>query len=193
MGAPLDERALVARVLKGEEKAKTDFYQAFKQKLYSFCVYTMGANDPEIEDILQEVFLAAFQQLGQFEFRSSLDTWLTQICLHKCYRRFRKRGRLFHQAEEELEGLLQSKALDEAARQEKDREKKRQLEIVDRALAQMGDPCRRILEMRNKESASYVEISRAMKIPLGTVMSRLARCTAGLKELVGKIFKEGPP
>jgi|SRR5579871_3956160 len=191
MGAPLDERALVARVLKGDERAKYDFYQAFKQKLYSFCVYTLGANDPEIEDILQEVFLAAFQKLGQFEFRSSLDTWLTQICLHKCYRRFRKRGRLYHQAEEELEGLLQSKALDEAARQEKVREKKAQLEIVDRALAGMGDPCRRILEMRNKQDASYVEISRVMKIPLGTVMSRLARCTAGLKELVEKTLKEG--
>ena len=66
----MDERALVGRILKGEEKAKTEFYRAYEQKLYSFCVYFMGSNDPEIEDILQEAFLAAFQKLGQFEFRS---------------------------------------------------------------------------------------------------------------------------
>ena len=191
MGAPLDERALVAKVLKGDERAKYDFYQAYKQKLYSFCVYTLGANDPEIEDILQEAFLAAFQKLSQFEFRSSLDTWLTQICLHKCYRRFRQRGRLYHQAEEELEGLLQPKALDAAAKAERDKEQKEKLEIVDKALARMGDPCRRILEMRNRESASYVEISRLLKIPMGTVMSRLARCTETLKEVVEKILKKG--
>lgn len=191
MGAPLDERALVAKVLKGDERAKYDFYQAYKQKLYSFCVYTLGANDPEIEDILQEAFLAAFQKLSQFEFRSSLDTWLTQICLHKCYRRFRSRGRLYHQAEEELEGLLQSKALDAAAKAERDKEQKEKLEIVDKALAGMGDPCRRILELRNKENASYVEISRALKVPIGTVMSRLARCTTTLKELVEKFLRKG--
>jgi RNA polymerase sigma-70 factor (ECF subfamily) len=191
MGAPLDERALVEKVLKGEERAKYDFYQAYKQKLYSFCVYTLGSNDPEIEDILQEVFLAAFQKLSQFEFRSSLDTWLTQICLHKCYRRFRRRGRLYHQAEEELEGLMQSKALEAAAKAEKEKEQKAKLEIVDKALARMGDPCRRILELRSKEDASYVEISQALKVPLGTVMSRLARCTAALKEQVEKLLKEG--
>lgn len=187
----MDERALVAKVLKGDERAKYDFYQAYKQKLYSFCVYTLGANDPEIEDILQEAFLAAFQKLSQFEFRSSLDTWLTQICLHKCYRRFRQRGRLYHQAEEEMEGLMRSKALDAAAKAERDKEQKEKLEIVDKALAAMGDPCRRILELRNKESASYVGISRELKIPIGTVMSRLARCTTTLKELVEKILKKG--
>lgn len=187
----MDERGLVERVLKGDERAKYDFYQAYKQKLYSFCVYTLGANDPEIEDILQEAFLAAFQKLSQFEFRSSLDTWLTQICLHKCYRRFRQRGRLLHQAEEDLEGLMRSKALDAAAKAERDKEQKEKLVLVDKALEKMGDPCRRILEMRSREGVSYIEISRLLKIPMGTVMSRLARCTAALKEEVEKLLKKG--
>ncbi|MGH7739819.1 MAG: RNA polymerase sigma factor, partial [bacterium] len=71
----MDERELVNRVLRGDEKARVEFYRAYQQKLYSFCVYTLGTNDPEIEDILQEVFLVAFQKLAGFEFRSSLDTW----------------------------------------------------------------------------------------------------------------------
>jgi RNA polymerase sigma-70 factor (ECF subfamily) len=182
---------LVERVLKGDEAARTEFYQAYRQKLYSFCVYFMGANDPEIEDILQEAFLIAYQKLPQFEFRSNLDTWLTQICIHKCYRHFRKRSRVTAQAQEDMEGLLRSRAMEVAEQADRSREKKERLQIVEKALEGTGEPCRRILELRVKDAASYIEIGRKLKIPMGTVMSRLARCTAILKAEVGRILAEG--
>jgi len=187
----LDERFLVKRVLKGEEKAKLEFYQTYQQKLYSFCVYFMGSNDPEIEDILQEVFLTAFQKLGQFEFRSSLNTWLTQICIHKCYRHFRKRGRMVVQEEEDLETRLQAKALEASDQAALDLDRKAKKEMIERALAKMGDPCKRLLQLRMKEDASYLQMARSLKLPMGTIMSRLARCTAALKELVGQMLEEG--
>ena len=187
----MDERALVGRILKGEEKAKTEFYRAYEQKLYSFCVYFMGSNDPEIEDILQEAFLAAFQKLGQFEFRSSLDTWLTQICIHKCYRHFRNRGRLVAQAEEDMENRLKPRALEAADQADREKERKARLQAVDRALDDMGEPCKKMLHLRMKEGASYIEMARVLKVPMGTVMSRLARCTAALKEKVGRMIEEG--
>jgi len=187
----LDERELVGRILKGDERAKTEFYRAHEQKLYSFCVYFMGSNDPEIEDILQEAFMAAFQKLGQFEFRSSLDTWLTQICIHQCYRHFRKRGRLVAQEEEALEARLQPRAMEVAAQADRDKDRKAKRETIELALGNMGDPCKRMLQLRMNDSASYIEIARAMKIPIGTVMSRLARCTAALKEMVDRMMEEG--
>ena len=191
IGASLDERKLVEKVLKGEERAKFDLYQAHKQKLYSFCVYMMGANDPEIEDILQEVFLTAFQKLSQFEFRSSLNTWLTQICIHQCYRHFRRKGRLVAQEQASLEGLLRMKAIESADQNSRAEEQKEKNEIVRSALGRMGGPCRQILELRSQTGASYIEIARVLKVPIGTVMSRLARCTADLKELVKRMINEG--
>jgi RNA polymerase sigma-70 factor, ECF subfamily len=191
IGASLDERKLVEKVLKGDERAKFDLYQAHKQKLYSFCVYMMGANDPEIEDILQEVFLTAFQKLSQFEFRSNLNTWLTQICIHQCYRHFRRKGRLVAQEQESLEGLLLVKAVESADQHSRAEEQKEKTEIVRSALEKMGGSCRQILELRSRAGASYIEIARALKVPMGTVMSRLARCTADLKELVKRMINEG--
>ena len=185
----MDERELVARILNGDEGAKAGFYKLYQQKLYSFCVYFLGTNDPEIEDILQEVFLTAFQKLSQFEFRSSLDTWLTQICIHQCYRHFRRRSRLAAKADEDLEALLSGQALENQAQLERSKEKDERLEIIGKALEVMGEPCRRILELRNREGASYIEIARSLKVPIGTVMSRLARCTAALKQEVKKILK----
>ena len=187
----MDERLLVRRVLAGDEKAKREFYELHQSKLYSFCVYFVGANDPEIEDILQEVFLTAFQKLGQFEFRSSLNTWLTQICIHKCYRLFRKRGRVVVQVEEDLEIRLQGKALEVSEKANRDLDRKAKMETIDKALENMGDPCKRMLQMRMKEEASYIDMARTLKIPVGTIMSRLARCTASLKELVGRMLEEG--
>jgi len=187
----LDERLLVKRVLKGEEKAKLEFYQLYHQKLYSFCVYFMGSNDPEIEDILQEVFLTAFQKLGQFEFRSSLNTWLTQICIHKCYRHFRKRGRMVVQVEQDLETRLQGRALEASDQAALDQEQNVKKKWVEKALENMGEPCKRLLQLRMKEDASYMEMARTLKVPVGTIMSRLARCTAALKELVARMLEEG--
>lgn len=187
----MDERELVGQILRGDEKAKTKFYRAYQQKLYSFCVYFMGSNDPEIEDILQEAFLAAFQKLGQFEFRSSLDTWLTQICIHQCYRHFRKRGRTVAQAEEHLEQRLKPRAMEAADKAERETDRKHKMETIDRALENMGEPCKQMLRLRVKEGASYIEIARSLKVPIGTVMSRLARCTATLKERVEGMMEEG--
>jgi RNA polymerase sigma-70 factor (ECF subfamily) len=95
------------------------------------------------------------------------------------------------QAEEDLEGLMRSKALDAAAKEERAKEQKEKLELVNKAMGKIGDPCRQILELRNREGVSYIEISRLLKIPMGTVMSRLARCTAALKEEVEKLLKKG--
>jgi RNA polymerase sigma-70 factor (ECF subfamily) len=187
----LDERKLVEKVLKGDERAKFELYQAHRQKLYSFCVYLIGVNDPEIEDILQEVFLTAFQKLSQFEFRSSLNTWLTQICIHQCYRHFRRRGRLVAQEQEALEGLLKTRAVESADQQSRTDDEKERTEIMRRAVEKMGAPCRQILELRSRSGSSYIEIARTLKVPMGTVMSRLARCTADLKELVKRMIDEG--
>ena len=187
----MDERKLVEKVLKGDERAKFELYQAHRQKLYSFCVYLMGTNDPEIEDILQEVFLTAFQKLSQFEFRSSLNTWLTQICLHQCYRYFRRRGKLVAQEQESLEALLRDRAVESADQKVNAEDRSEKTEILRRAVEQMGGPCRQILDLRSRAGASYIEIARALKVPMGTVMSRLARCTADLKELVKRMADEG--
>jgi DNA-directed RNA polymerase specialized sigma24 family protein len=45
--------------------------------------------------------------------------------------------------------------------------------------------------LRDKEERTYVEIGKLMKIPLGTVMSRLSRCKKALKLIVVQLMKEG--
>lgn len=180
----MDEKELVQRVLKGEEKAKSEFFNAFKAQLYRVCANILGYRDPDAQDVVQETFLTAFQKLGKFEFRSSLATWLTQICIYKTYQQIEKRKRDLARAHEELEILSRPSALRgvEDDRQEEDRREK--LDLIARCLEKLKKECREIVALRDRVGLSYSAISKNLRLPIGTVMSRLARCKEALKALV---------
>ena len=89
----MEERELVRRVLDGDKSAQTEFFLVHRDRLYRTCVYFLGYQDPEAEDIVQEAFIIALRKLPEFEFKASLNTWLTQICVFLCYKRLHKRHR----------------------------------------------------------------------------------------------------
>jgi len=180
----LDEKALVHRILKGEEKAKSEFFNAYKAQLYRVCANILGYRDPDAQDVVQETFLTAFQKLGEFEFRSGLATWLTQICVYKTYQQIEKRKRDLARAHDELEVLSRPSALKghEIRREEEERGEK--LDLVSRCLEKLKKECREIVQLRDIEGKSYAVIGRRLRIPIGTVMSRLSRCKEALKALV---------
>jgi RNA polymerase sigma-70 factor (ECF subfamily) len=185
----LDERELVQKILQGDEKAKTHFFVTHRERLYRNCVYLLGYQDPEAEDVVQETFITAFEKLPQFEFRSSLSTWLTQICIFKCHNRYRQRAKSLSQEHAELELLLQSAAKDQQAAQDLEQESRYKLGIIEKCLEKIGPECREIVRRREMQGMSYIEIGKALKLPMGTVMSRLSRCKRALKVLVEQYLK----
>jgi len=62
--------------------------------------------------------------------------------------------------------------------------------LVARQRDLMGDPCRSLLRLRDEEEESYSSIAETLKVPIGTVMSRLARCKEALKKLVLSALEE---
>lgn len=175
-----DERELVARLKRRDPQAETWYVETHRDKLYRAAVYFLGYRDPEAEDVVQETLAQGLDRLETFEHRSSLYTWLNQICVHLCYRRVRTRQRLALGAEADLrESLdLPSQAQD-ALGQLLGAERRARLM---QALQGMEESCRKVLEKRDLQSQSYQDVARSLKIPVGTVMSRLARCRQKLKD-----------
>lgn len=185
----MEDRELVEKLLAKEDAAYRHFYGTYRDKIYKASVYLLGYQDPDAEDVTQEVFLAALKQLPQFEFRSSLYHWLYRICMYLCYERIRKRRRLVASLDEELETAAAPLALGgDRILEEKDDQKA--LEVIEAQRESMGDPCRSLLDLREKQRKSYAQIADALKVPIGTVMSRLARCKEALKALVLRALKE---
>lgn len=187
----MEERELVQKILQGDEQAKTQFYVQYRERLYKDCVYLLGYRDPEAEDLVQEAFIIAFNKLPEFEFRSKLGTWLTQICIYLCYNRYRKRAKTVAQEHSELEKVLSKVSLEGEERKGEDEEKAAKLRLIDKGLEKIGLDCREIVLLRDKEEKTYIEIGKLMKIPLGTVMSRLSRCKKALKLIVEQLMREG--
>ena len=188
-GDLLDERELVRRILQGDEQAKADFYLAHYERLYRDCVYLLGRQDHDAEDVVQDAFIAAYRKLPGFEFRSSLGTWLTRIGIYLCYNRYRKRMKQYAKEQADLEGILDRSLGGKNDDRDIQEVQQAQLRLVEKCLAKIGKDCADIIRLRDFRGLPYVDIGEHLKIPLGTVMSRLARCKKALKALVDQVME----
>ncbi len=186
----LEDRELVEKILAKDEQAYRYFYETYRDRIYKACVYLLGYRDPDAEDVTQEVFLAALKRLPQFEFRSGLYHWLYRIAMYLCYERIRKRRRLVASLEEDMEKAAGSLAAARPDQVNQAMDRQRALEVVEEQREKMGDPCKGLLDLREKQRKSYAQIADTLKVPIGTVMSRLARCKEALKQLVMKALKK---
>ena len=187
----MSEVELIQQILAGDEQAKTRLYAAHVHRLKPICVHFLGYQDSDIDDIVQQTFLIALQKLPEFEPRSTLYTWLAHICVNLCYERIRKRKRVLVSLEEELEQLtvpLSQSLEGEKGRKDEEREK---IKLLERLIQAMGGKCRKIIELRDRQGESYASIGKVLKIPIGTVMSQLARCRETLKKMLQSSLKEG--
>jgi RNA polymerase sigma-70 factor (ECF subfamily) len=148
---------------------------AHHRAVYAYA-YRLSGSVPDAEDLTQQVFLAAQQHLGQLRSAEAARGWLLAILRN----RFLKESRRAWPAPATRLGL----DLDALPLERTD-------DFVDRerlqgALATIPPDFRVVLLMFYFEDCSYREIARQLALPLGTVMSRLARAKRHLRaELSG--------
>ncbi len=185
-----EEKELVGRVLSGDGDAEEKFVSVFQPRLYRASRYFLGAQDPEAEDVVQQTFLIALPKLQFYDFRAPLYAWLRQICVHLCYERLRQRNRMLVSLEQDLELYSRKLALERTLLGDQDLEKQSKLRLLREMQQQLDDPSRKMLQMRNELGRSYSEISQDLGIPIGTVMSRLARIRQSLRGMLKRHLEE---
>ena len=178
----LDEQALITAILAGDAGAEEAFDGAFRRRLFVTAAHFLGFQDPEIEDVVQETLLLAHQKLAGFGHRSSLYLWLNHICVNFCLRRLQKRHRQVAAPDDEIAALSLGAAHEAVRRQDEALLGQERQEALQAALKGMAKDCRQVMEQRHLQGLSYIELGRELKLPIGTVMSRLARCRERLKE-----------
>src|SRR5258708_3087977 len=85
-----DEAALVRRVQAGDEMAFREVVERFQTKIFSI-IYGILRNRNDAEDIAQQVFTKVYLSIRNFDFRSSLLTWIYKITVNECYDYLRKK------------------------------------------------------------------------------------------------------
>jgi RNA polymerase sigma-70 factor (ECF subfamily) len=148
----------------------------------------LGEQREDAEDVVQEIFLKAYLALPRFREDARFSTWLYRIAVNHC----RDMGRRAPPPHVEFdETRLESPADDPDGEPEEEvPSPPGRSEELHRLLDELSEPQRRILVMREIEGLSYEEIGGILRIPPGTVRSRLNRARAGLLRAASR-QKEG--
>jgi len=88
-----NETKLVEKLRSGDSAAMEEFYNIYKNRLYSLVLDQVGRDEAVAEDLVQETFLAALGSLDKFRGESQLYTWVRSIALHKINDFYRRQAR----------------------------------------------------------------------------------------------------
>jgi RNA polymerase sigma-70 factor (ECF subfamily) len=140
--------------------------------------YRLAGNPADAEDVTQQTFLIAHQKLHQVRDAEKADRWLFAV-VRSCFLKSRRRKRPAPAANMELnvdeipESLTDDSDVD--------------AELLQNSLDELPEDSRMVLVMFYFEELSYKEIAAELDVPVGTVMSRIARAKGRLRHaLCGK-------
>jgi len=178
------DSSLVARCLARDDAAWEEMVKTHTRRVYALC-YRFTGSDSEAQDLTQEVFLRVFRSLKSFRAgEGSLVVWLARLTrnlLIDHYRR-RRQDRLTESIEAQLPVLEERHAL--GGRTEGLLAGREAGEVLERALAKLSPELRETLILRDLEEMEYREIAQVLKVPEGTVKSRLNRGRAELARIL---------
>ncbi len=184
-----EERLLLVRLRRGEPDAFETLVRTYQDRLFDFCVRMLGDRE-EANDLVQDVFVSAHQNLSRFREDAKLSTWLFRIGKNHCINRLkylkrRGRGRSEEYGEQSESALVEH--LGAAPGPDAALESAREQARVQWAISQLEPDARMLVALRDIEGLSYEEIVDITELPLGTVKSRLHRAREKLVNLLGQL------
>jgi RNA polymerase sigma factor (sigma-70 family) len=183
--------ALIERCLQGDELAWDAIVQRYRRKVFNVAYKFVGGHE-EAEDLTQDIFLKIFKSLATFDRRANFQTWLISVSRNLC---------IDHYRSVRLERLTIDRHVDPnelspvahgpgpiAAIEQKDR-----VVLLREALSALPDTLRRAVIMRDLQELSYQEIADQLKLPEGTVKSRINRGRTELAREIRKLRTDAGP
>ena len=193
----LKDEDLVARARKSDQRATDALVHRYQQKAYAIAYRFSDGNVLEAEDLTQEAFLRAFQNLENFRGDSSFYTWFYRILVNVCLDETRRRNRwhkifLSWQRESTYKGLSPEERPDPEAdeRSLKTISGKELSRDIQESLRSLPEKQRLAFQLKALHGMSIQEVARVMGTAEGTVKSHLFRATQFLREKF-KDWEEG--
>jgi len=183
--ASFEDASLLKRCRDGEMKAFGRLIHKYQDRLYNGLL-RMCRNRDDAEELCQETFVKALENLDTFRQDAGFYTWLFRIGMNLTITRRRRAGRVrFHSLDKAAEdGPRPTDLLPD--RREADPAEKADRNDVNRrvmdAVAALPEEFRSVVVLRDVEGMDYEQISRVLELPVGTVKSRLYRGRCMLKD-----------
>lgn len=189
--------SLVRRCVAGDAAAWEELVQRYHRRVYNICYRFTGSAD-DAQDLTQEVFVKMYRTLKTYDVeRGAFLTWMATLSRNLLVDHFRKTkddrvtDSLDAAPEAEEDALTLSEHLENKGLGPDSRLASRETqELVQRALQKLSPELREAVILRDLQDLDYREIARALKVPEGTVKSRINRGRTELARLLSRTYKQ---
>jgi RNA polymerase sigma-70 factor, ECF subfamily len=184
------DQVLVEKAKQGDAAAFRALVEGHQGRLFAVA-FGMLKDKDDAMDVVQDAFIKAHKKLAEFEGAAAFSTWLYRICVNLCIDKKRADAR---RKKTDLDDALATEVSNDSlyadavmglrlagANPHKNSHDKELGAEIGRALATLSEDHRSVLLLREVDGMSYEEISEALAIPKGTVMSRLFHARKNLQ------------
>ncbi len=171
-----EEALWIARAKTGDEAAFRWILEQYRSRVVRLAAHVLR-RDSEAEDVAQEAFVRAFQRLPEFRESGPFSSWLFSITVRLCLDRRRS-------------AFWSREAPEDAAPPVSPFQSPDTRVVIETLLDRLSPPMRAALVLREMEGLEYDEIAQTLRIPVGTVRSRLHAARAQLRDLWTAIDEE---
>jgi RNA polymerase sigma-70 factor (ECF subfamily) len=188
---------LVRRCVAGDVVAWEEIVQRYNRRIYNICYRFAGSGD-DAQDLTQEVFIKMFRTLNTYDVeRGAFMTWVTTITRNLLVDHFRKskQDRVTESldttpSEHEDAMPLSEKIEDKAPAADLNVQSRETRELVHNALQKLSPELREAVILRDLQDMDYKDIATVLKVPEGTVKSRINRGRAELARLLQRTYRQ---
>jgi RNA polymerase sigma-70 factor (ECF subfamily) len=191
-----ETNALVRRCLQGDGHAWQQIVESQHRRVYSLC-YRFTGSSSDAEDLTQDVFLKVYRSLKTFDIdRGSFQSWLTALTRNLLVDHFRRTRpeQTTHSLDagwDDPEGISPAERIEGREINPLERSISRELQaLVQRALLKLSPELREAVILRDLKDMDYKEIADVLRIPEGTVKSRISRGRMELARLLDRNKKQ---
>lgn len=174
------DRELVARALDGDQRAYRDLENKYRDPLARH-VGKMVKHKGQVEDLVQEALIKAFNSLKSYSTDYAFSTWVYKIATNHTIDYLRKKKLQTLSIDKPVqtkEGELQMELPDSTWRPDKHIVADQRNTLINAAIAQLPEKYHKVIEMRHVQELSYEEIAVELELPLGTVKAHIFRARA---------------
>jgi RNA polymerase sigma-70 factor (ECF subfamily) len=190
-----EDLRLVETLREGSERAYEELITRFQQPVYALALRLLD-DQGEACDVVQEVFLKVFRNIGSFRGQSSLKTWIYRITVNEAhnarrwfFRHRRREVELDHSAEDARDW---KEIIPDGSRSPFDVAFDREQHVmIEAALERINPIFREAVVLRDITDLSYEEIAEVLGVSLGTVKSRILRGREALREKLAGSLNSG--
>lgn len=188
------ESALVTAAKAGDYDAFEQLVNRYERKIYRLGLNITG-NAEDAEDVLQETFLKAFENLPKFREDSRFYTWIVRIGVNQALMKLRKRRTdksvSFDDPIEENGEIIPRDFADWKPDPEELLGRTETRERLEKAIQDLPPSFRTVFTLRDVDGLSTEETAEVLGLTISAVKARLFRARLRLREELSKVFKRG--